>query len=114
MTATGQNFTIYQGDNKEVRVTTYEEDLVTILDISNCILNWVFYKRYPENIVLTKTTSSGITLTDPTNGIFKMLLLPEDTENLLGEYNHECEITDLSNNVSTILVGKVTVYKSKA
>lgn len=113
MTATGQNFNIYQGDHKKVYVTTYDEN-DALLDITNCVINWVMYKRYPENIVLTKTTSSGITITDPTNGVFLMNFYPIDTDLLLGEYNHEAELTDLANNVSTILVGKLNVYKSKA
>jgi hypothetical protein len=113
MTATGQNFTMYQGDTKIVDVTTYDE-VGAVLNLTDGILNWVFYKRYPENIVLTKTTASGIALIDPTNGIFRMTLNPADTEGLLGEYNHECELTDTSNNISTLLVGKVSIYKSKA
>lgn len=114
MTATGQNFDMYQGDDKQVSVTTYGEDGVTVLDISNCAINWVLYKRYPENIVLTKTTSSGITLTIPASGVFLITLVPVDTENLLGEYNHEAELTDLAGYISTIMVGKVLIYKSKA
>lgn len=113
MTATGQNFTIYQGDDKEIFVTTYDENDV-ILDITNCTLNWVVYRRYPENIVLTKITGSGITITDPTNGIFRVDFDPNDTLSLLGEYNHECELTDTNLNISTLLVGTMNVYKSKA
>ena len=114
MTATGQNFTIYQGDHKQVYVTTYEEDGITNLNILSCDINWVMYKRYPENIVLTKTTASGITITTAASGIFLISLVPVDTENLLGEYNHEAELTDQAGNISTIMVGKVDVYKSKA
>ena len=114
MTATGQSFTIYQGDDKELYVTAYEEDYVTTLNITGCTLNWVVYKRYPENIVLTKTTASGITFTTPATGGFLITLVPEDTETLLGEYNHECELLDTNNHISTIMVGKMTVYKSKA
>lgn len=113
MTATGQNFTIYQGDDKEVYVTTYDEN-DAVLNITSCTINWVAYKRYPENIVLTKTTASGIVLTVPASGIFRIDFDPVDTENLLGEYNHECELIDTGLNVSTILVGTMTVYKSKA
>lgn len=113
MTATGQNFTIYQGDDKIVYFTTYDEN-DALLNINNCSLNWILYKRYPENIVLTKTTASGITITNAVGGIFYVRLVPADTENLLGEYNHECELTDASGYISTIAVGKVDVYKSKA
>lgn len=113
MTATGQNFYIYQGDDKEIFVTTYDEDNAT-LDITSCSLTWVAYKRYPENIVLTKITGSGITITVPASGIFRIDFNPNDTLGLLGEYNHECELIDTNLNVSTIFVGTMNVYKSKA
>lgn len=114
MTRTGQNFTIYQGDDKELQVTVLDED-ENKLNITNCALNWVFYKRYPQNIVLTKTTlASGLVITIPASGIFIGYFDPPDTANLLGEYNHECELTDPFGNISTILVGTMKVYKSLA
>jgi len=113
MTKTGQNFSIYQGDSKEVYVTVLDEN-ENNLDITSCTINWVMYKRYPENVVLTKTTASGIAITVPSSGIFRMDFSPSDTESLLGDYNHEGEITDTNLNISTIFVGTVNVYKSKA
>ena len=114
MTSTGQNLTMYAGDDKILIVTTTDPNDVPI-DVSGCTIRWIVYKRSPQNIVIDKTTpSTGIALTDPTNGIFEITLVPGDTENLLGEYNHECELTDMDSKISTIFVGYIKILASKA
>lgn len=115
MTAKGQNLEMFQGDDKIIRVTTLDTD-GNAVDISGCTIRWVWYKRSPYNLVMNKTTISGggVELTDPTSGIFEITLVPDDTESLLGDYNHECELTDLNDKISTIMVGTVKVLISKA
>jgi hypothetical protein len=115
MTKKGQDLEMYAGDDKITRVTVYDPDDV-IIDITDCTIRWVWYKRYPYSLSLDKSTSSGsgIILTDPTNGIFELTLVPEDTENLLGDYNHECELTDTDNKISTILTGHTKILASRA
>jgi len=113
MTMTGQNVSIYKGDDK-ILVVTVKDSSGNIEDISGTTVNYVVYKFTIGNIVITKTTSSGISLTDPTSGIFEITLIPSDTENLLGYYLHECELTDTFGKVSTIFTGKFTVIDSKA
>ncbi len=113
MTATGQNLEMYKGDSK-LLVITSTDDSNNPLDLSGCTLNYVIYRTTPSTIVVTKTTTSGIAITDPTGGIFEITLYPADTEGLLGFYQHECELTDLSNNISTLFTGKVQIFDSKA
>lgn len=113
MTAVGQDFTMRQGDSRLVNITVVDE-YASPLDISSVQVNWIMYKRNPDNPVLQKTTTSGVVLTAPTSGILTIHLAPADTLNLLGRFYHECEITDISGNVSTVTEGSVTIFKSKA
>ena len=113
MTYTGQNIEIYQGDTRTLTVTVYDLD-GKITSISGASIKWVVYKRSSGTIYISKTVGSGITITDGANGLFEIALPRDDTLNLLGRYNHECELKDGSNNYSTIFTGYFKVIASKA
>jgi len=113
MTATGQDFTVRQGDSKIINITVIDE-YSQPLNLYGITANWIMYKRNPDNPILQKTTVSGITLSVPTSGILTIRLIPSDTETLLGRFYHECEITDTNGNISTVTEGSVTIFKSKA
>ena len=114
MTAKGQNFEMWQGDDKVLRVTVVDDADVPV-DISGSTIKWVIYKRTGENVVLSKTLASGIALTVPASGIFEITLDRADTLNLLGNsFNHEAELSDASNNRSTIFTGTVAIHRSLA
>lgn len=113
MTAVGQDFVMRQGDNKLVHITVIDEG-GQVVNLTGSTVNWVMYRRNPDNPILQKTTASGISLTLPVSGLLTIALLPVDTQDLLGRFYHECEVTDASNNISTVTEGVVTIYKSKA
>ena|SRR4030065_80606 len=113
MTMTGQNAEVYQGDYRVLEVTVLDENDQP-LDINGCDLTWVVYKLSTSVISLTKTIGSGIELTVPSGGIFEITIEPADTVNLLGNYNHECELTDSSSHPFTILTGYFKVIRSIA
>jgi hypothetical protein len=112
MTAVNQNFELYSGNSRTLEIEITGQD-GSILNITDITAKWAM-KRNPyltENDVL-KTTSNGILITDPVNGKLQIKLLPEDTEEMFGEFHHELEITDVPGNVSTVMVGTVTLIKS--
>ena len=113
MTYTGQNIEIYQGDTRTLTVTVYDLD-GKITSISGASIKWVVYKRSSGKIYVSKTVGSGITITDGANGLLEIALLRDNTLNLLGNYKHECELVDTSNNYSTIFTGYFKVIASKA
>jgi hypothetical protein len=113
MTATGQNFTMYQGDDRVLAVTVLD-DSDNVVNITNTDIAWVMYKQTDETVVLQKTTSSGIQLTTPVSGIFEISLNPVDTENLKGHYLHEAELRDVEGRITTIMTGHVEIYRSLA
>lgn len=113
MTATGQNVTMISGDDKVLTVTVVDEDNLP-WNLTGCSVNYVVYKGGTGVIIITKTTTSGISLTNPVNGIMEISLIPSDTEDYTGYYLHECEITDTQGRISTIFTGKFTINDSKA
>jgi hypothetical protein len=52
--------------------------------------------------VVTKTTASGISITNATGGVFVVTIDKEDTEDLEGVYAHEAVITDSAGDISTV------------
>jgi len=114
MTATGQNFDIYQGDSKQVIITTYDEN-DAILNLTGYDITWVLYKSTTKELILSKTLGDGITVPTPSNGEIVINFLPEDTENVIpNTYLHECEISTSPTDVSTVTTGSVKVFYSKA
>lgn len=114
MTYTGQNVEIYQGDTRTITVTVYDsnDQIISITGAQG--IKWVVYKRSSGVIYIQKSIGSGITITDGPNGVFEIVLANSDTLNLLGTYNHECELKDASGNISTIFTGYFKVTTSKA
>lgn len=113
MTATGQNFTMYQGDDKVLEVTVLDDN-DNIVNISNTNLAYVVYRQTSEDIVIQKTTTSGIDITAPSSGIFQITLNPVDTLSLKGHFLHECELKDVEGRITTIFTGHVDIYRSIA
>jgi hypothetical protein len=103
MTAVNQNFSMYQGDTKNIIVPV---DGVT--DLIGATLKWGLRKRESSTtndiVKESEITISGTEITIP--------LKPPDTETLLGLYFHECELTDQQGNVSTLFTGNVNILRS--
>lgn len=109
MATTGQNAEIYQGDYHELIITVVDEDGV-VADLSGYSAVWCLYGQTEGNIVLTKTTSDGITIT---GGQITIELENVDTENLTPRiYGHQCEVEDIMGRHSTVTTGYVKILKS--
>lgn len=102
--AASQNFSMYAGDTKQVVVTVKKDD-GSALDLTGATVRWGF-----DTVV--KTTSSGIVLTTPLSGIFTITISPTDTVGKTGEFQHGGTVTDAAGNVSTVIVGKITINKN--
>lgn len=108
MTMTNQDFQIWAGETKQLIVTVTDGNGI-IVDISGSQITWRLLDKNNYTI-MTKTLGNGVTLTDPTHGIFMIQLNPTDTANLgISRYSHTAKITDLFGNVSVLLVGSITL-----
>ena len=108
MTKQNQDFLMWSGDDKTITVTVYDNDDV-VVDITGATITWELSLNVDSAALISKTVGSGITLSDPTNGVFTITLDPTDTDSLSGRYYHEAEITDSSGDISTALIGHATI-----
>jgi len=102
------NFNMTAGDTKQLVITVKDADGDAV-SITGSSIKWQCARSLGKASVLSKTTSSGIQITDGANGVFVVTLSPSDTESLVGNYYHESQITFSDNTVSTVLVGTMTV-----
>ena len=71
-----QNWTLHQGEDKVLRV------VVARTNITGWTLAFAVAPAYGETASFTKTTTSGIVLTDPTDGVFEVSITDTDTDSL--------------------------------
>jgi len=115
MTEINQDVSIYQGDAREIDILIRDEN-GSILDLTGYSAIWVVANPNTMEILLTKTTVSGITIPYPTSGILTVSLLPEDTRLMKPAdwYYHEVKVTDSCLNPVTVTTGDFEVVKSLA
>lgn len=114
MTKEGQNVTMYQGETLDINVTVYAGDSTNRKNIANSTIAWVVFDPDSDGVIMTKTTSDVITITDGLNGLFTVALVPADTATTPpATYRHQAEITDTSGNVSMVTAGDFIVKESR-
>lgn len=111
MTKKNQNFEMYAGDTKDIVITVTNAN-GAVVNLSGASVRWALKKNVSASQNAYKTTSSGVTLTSPSAGVFTVRLSAGDTQGLQGRYYHEAEVTDVLGNVSTVTTGYVTIEPS--
>ena len=115
MTATAQNFSMTSGDNHKLRFTIKDE-LGAVVDVTGATFEWGL-AEYSSNdplegfsgpTLISKSTGLGITIIDALNGLVDVDLDPADTDDLVGIYYHELEMT-LGGKITTVAVGLGTI-----
>lgn len=112
MTEAAQNFEMVQGNDVDVAIVVRDE-AGNLKDITNATVKFAMATDRAATPVLTKTTPTEITLSNPTNGEFTVKFDPADTTGLEeGVYVFEAETTDASGNVVAVTLGRILLYKS--
>ena len=112
MTATAQDLTMWAGDTKTLTVTV-TDGAGAAKNITSATISWKLLDEQGGTVRLTKTVGSGIALTTPTSGIFTVSIATGYTSSLVaGKYYHEANVTDSSSNVSTVLIGVITLRRA--
>lgn len=105
------DFTMYVGDTKVLKVTVLDED-GNAVNITGVDIRWWMaknVKKLDADVLIKKSTTDGISITDGPNGKFEVTIEPEDTETLkAGSYYHEAEVDD-AGVISTVMTGKATL-----
>lgn len=102
MAKSGQDFEAFLRNVITLRFTVIDQDDAEEdpLDISGLVLKWGLVQVDPDTgafadspLVLQKTTSSGITITNGPGGVCEVAIEDEDTEDLSpGTYYHQLEV----------------------
>ncbi len=108
-----QDFEMYSGESKNIKITLTDEKSDTPLDVSNATITWVMKRsaKFPTNLIEKSTVNSEIEIVDAVNGVVKVKLISADTESLEGLYYHSAKIVDVLENTSVLLTGMVKVVK---
>ena len=100
-----QNFEMTAGDTKTLVVTVKDsnDDAVAI---TGAAIKWQCARSFGKASSISKATGgSGIVITDGPNGQFTVTLDADDTEDLVGNFYHEAQVTATDDTVSTVLFG---------
>jgi hypothetical protein len=103
------DFRMTVGDDKSLRVSVTDAD-GAVVAITSATISWKVTRSLRSTAVLTKTTSSGISITSGSGGIFTISIDPADTASLTpGDYYHEAQVTFSGGDVGTVLKGIMTI-----
>ena len=114
MTAEKQNITGYYSGNSLKLAITVKDPSGAVVDLSGASIRWALTETYDQTVLVRKSTADGgIVITDAENGTFEINVDPQDTDDLSGEYDHECEVTDSGGNVVTVTTGTIEITPSE-
>lgn len=99
------NVSFYKGEDVDLTVT-----LSPPTNITGWSLQFTLRKQYGDAAaLLTKTIGAGITVTDATNGVFKVALASADSAGLeLKAYVYDIQRTDAGNR-TVLTIGNLTL-----
>jgi hypothetical protein len=115
--------TIYRGEKKTWETAVLDADDV-VVDITNASLYFTVRSVFPAgsvaddtdaDVLLKKTVGSGITISDPTNGVFEIVVAKADTNALdilsnVREYKYQIDIVESGETEpKTLAAGKFLV-----
>jgi hypothetical protein len=111
MTAkTGQDFTIYAGDDETLTFTVTDgTNPINLSAMSE--ITWRM-AREPKDAPIVSKTKTGGAITLPgtgTDGKFRVAISAADTRSLHGFYVHLATVTDAGGNLSTVATGRIEV-----
>lgn len=89
--------------NNDVQITcTLTRADGTAVNLTAATIKFVIVDSYTFAVKVTKTTSSGITVSNAAGGVFVVTVDKEDIDDLLGGYLYEVVVTDSDGNVGTM------------
>lgn len=121
LVATEYNFEIDKGDHLTLKVSVDDAD-GNDLDLTNAYV-WMTVKDDPtladSNAIFTRKNlmagggNDEINITDPTGGVFKVYIVPANTNSIdAGVYEYDAQIKLSGGDVKTVLRGSVEVLQT--
>lgn len=106
------DFIMTAGDTKLIDVSVTEVSNNNPTDISSATIAWKVTRslRPSATVSISKSTSSGISITSGSGGTFRITLNAADTSSLTpGDYYHEAQVSFSDGEVATVLKGIMTL-----
>jgi len=100
-------YTLVEQNNITLKYSVIDQD-DAVVNLSGATIDWSIKTSASASASIAKsTTTSGLTITNASGGLFEVYILPADTENLAinditTRYYMEAVITDTGGNVYTI------------
>lgn len=112
MAETGQDITIFAGNDVSIELTLYDA-AGDALDLTGATLEWGMATLRATEATLLKTSADAaeIEITDAEGGLATVYLDAVDTAVLGGTYRHEVRMVGTSG-ATTLLTGAVTIKAS--
>jgi hypothetical protein len=109
--ATELDFEMHKGDTQYITVNVTHEDGTDKSLVAVTSIKWQMAKRSKGTPILSKAIGSGVQIVGaPADGVVKVSIDPEDTEDLKPmDYYHELEVVDSDGDVQTVLIGALTL-----
>lgn len=79
------------------------------VDLTGASIKWHMARSVYSEPDVEKALSDGIAFVDDGEGTFTVTLDSADTEDLVGTFYHEVEITDSNGNISTPHTGSISI-----
>lgn len=101
------NVVLVQKNDVILKYTVTDQDAAAV-NLTSATIKWSIRRNLATAAALTKTTASGISITNAAGGIFEVTLTDTDTTSLSGVYVMEAIITDSNSKVYTITNSDIT------
>ena len=112
MTATRQDVELAAGSDKILEVTITDE-AGQPLDLSGLTAaTWSVLDRETAQVILQHTLAGSIVVTDPVAGKLQVRLVPADTVDLAGLFEHQLRTVDAANNSAVVTTGTLNIKRA--
>lgn len=105
------NLEMVSGDGVVIEITILDQTTGDPVNLAGCTASFVVARENSKRLLVTKTTSAGVTFPDPVNGRIDVELLSADTAARSGVYEYELQVVDPAGNRSTPLLGELTIAR---
>jgi len=95
------HLTVVAQNDIVIRYTVVDQDGAAV-NLTSADIKWSIRRDLQTIAVLTKTTSSGIAITDAAGGIFEVTLTDTEVTSLVRDYIMEAVVTDQTGLVHTV------------
>lgn len=101
------------GDGHSLEVTIVNDEDGTRQPLSGTLATFSVFDKDPDtgaaaNLIFTKSVGSGITITDPQNGVLTVFITDSNTAGLHGDYFYELQLNH-QGTIHTALLGTLRI-----